>query len=462
MQPAAKPTAWQRIRRFQVERWARWRRKRPDWTQQDAPLQALLAAGGDDVLAQSRTLLAYFWAGQQHYVDRHGTLADYPGWPSIYGARNDAIEGVSRLLPLWAAALECPLLAPTDVAGMAEHLARALRNGSDPAHPGYWGDIGERSTLICEGADIALALWLARRSVWPQLDAVTQRRLLAWLGQALGRQTADNNWHLFVVLIDAVIADLDPGHRFSSAERLQRVASFRRAQGCFSDGPKGGVDYYNAWGFHYLLFWLHEIDAQAYGSLARETLPDFCDWYRWLFARDGSMPLFGRSLCYRFATPLPLLCAARLQPERLREALTVYQRVWQFFGAAGGLRAGRPTQGVFGEQLHWLDPYSGPASSFWGTRSLLLYLYLAPSEGPAELEAGPRTLLLDGLGAQLELDAGRGQVRLRFAPQPAARVVLRGWRDRLREAVYAVASRPANSLRAQGQTEFDSGLEVYR
>jgi hypothetical protein len=462
MPSATKPTAWQRIRRFQGERFARWRRQAPAWTPQDMSLQALLAEGGDDVLGQSKALLAYFWAGQQHYVDRHGTLADYPGWPSIYGARNDAIEGVSRLLPLWAAALDSPLLAPADVEGMAEHLQRALRQGSDPGHPGYWGDIGERSTLICEGADIALALWLARRSVWPLLDAGMQRQLLSWLGKAVGRQTADNNWHLFVVLIDAVLAALDPQHRFSSAARLQRVAGFRRANGCFSDGPTGAVDYYNAWGFHYLLFWLHEIDETAYGELARQTLPDFCDWYRWLFTRDGSLPLFGRSLCYRFATPLPLLCAARLQPRSMPEALMVYQRVWQFFGAAGGLRAGRPTQGVFGEQLRWLDPYSGPASSFWGTRSLLLYLYLAPTVAPSALPAGPCQLHIEGLDAELDVDATRKQVRLRFAPRAATAVAKRGWRDRLREAIYAVASRPANNLRAQGERDFDASLSPYR
>ena len=112
----------------------------------------------------STALLRYFWTGYAHSIDRHGTIADYPGAPSCYGARNDAIEGVTRLLPLWAAAYSSPLCANELRAPMGEALVRALTHGCDPGHPGYWGSIGPRSTLICEAADVALAVWLVARA----------------------------------------------------------------------------------------------------------------------------------------------------------------------------------------------------------------------------------------------------------------------------------------------------------
>lgn len=464
-----------RIRRFQGERLARAWRRRPAWTVEDDAVRGALEAAGDDAGAMSRALLGYFWRGQCHYRDAHGTLADYPGWPSIYGARNDAIEGVTRLLPLWAAALCSPLCGEADTRGMAEALQRAFVHGCDPQHLGFWGEIGERSTLICEAADVALALWLARETVWPRLSDAQQRRLLGWLAQALGRQTADNNWHLFVVLIDAVLAALDPAHRFGSSARLERIWSFARADGCFSDGPAGQVDFYNAWGFHYLLFWLQRIAPSLLGERGIAALRDFCRWYRYLFTRQG-LPLFGRSLCYRYAAPGPLLSCALLAPDVVSpgEALSAYLHCWRFFGSEGGLRAGRPSQGVFGEDLRWLDPYSGPASAFWGTRSLVLLLALSAELDWTAVELRPlpaqlqeQKLRIEAIQAVLWTRPLQQKVELQFDQgaafaNPAELVRRMGIRGHIREWLYGVAARPANNLRLAGLGQFESGSEIYR
>ena len=60
--------------------------------QQDEQLYRRLATA-PDAATMSSLVLDYCWTAQCRYRDRHHTLAYYPGYPSIYGARNDAIEG---------------------------------------------------------------------------------------------------------------------------------------------------------------------------------------------------------------------------------------------------------------------------------------------------------------------------------------------------------------------------------
>ncbi|MEJ6002458.1 DUF2264 domain-containing protein [Paucibacter soli] len=466
-----------KLGRFQWQRLQRLLRMRRPYRQGDAAMVARAADLGDDASALSDELVAYFWAAQRHYSVRGGTLAYYPGHPSIYGARNDAIEGVSRLMPVWAAYVTSPGAAPRLAAQMRAHLRQTLALAFDPHSSDYWGQIGDRSTLICEAADVALALWLLRDDLWATLDGAKRELLLAWLRQAVGRETADNNWHLFVVLIDAVLAELDPQHRFSSAARLTRIREFARSDGCFVDGPKGDVDFYNAWGFHYPLFWLRQMPVTArLAGFGAAALREFCDWYQCLFTPTG-LPLFGRSLCYRFAASTPLLACALEAPEVVAPGVAkrAYLLNWRYFIAEGGLAAGRPTQGVFADDLRWLDAYSGPASSLWGTRSLVSFLYAKRTLDWASVpmvrlpaEAASIDRWVEGLQARLLAEpAEPATVRLSFASSagtgggvPQVQLQTRG--ERMREWIYADAWRPTNNLLKSGVSEIDSTLAAYR
>jgi len=409
------------IWRRQNERLARLRYGRRAYSVGDALIQQQLATAPLDPVAMSSALVTYFWQAQEHYVVPDKTLAYYPGHPSIYGVRNDAIEGVTRLMPLWAAYATSPYQEAALRSAMLQQLRQSLVNGTDPLGAGYWGAIGHKSTLICEGADIALAIWLTRDELWADLTLVERQAILAWLRQAVGKDTADNNWHLFVVLIDFILTALDPTHRFSSMDRLRRVQSFYVSDGCFKDGPDGLIDFYNAWGFHYLLFWIHEIAGPMVADFAIDALEQYCRWYQYLFTSNG-LPLFGRSLCYRFAVSGPLLSFALVSPQSMNVGIAIgaYSATWQYFVQRGGLRHGRPTQGVFGDDLRWLDPYSGPASSLWGTRSMVLFYYVArrldwrtiqPATLPAErsnVELG-----VPALAARIQTDARLGRTVVR-------------------------------------------------
>lgn len=457
------------------ERLTRWMALQTLDPQQEAQARMRVARAGT-AGEVANALVAYLWLGQSTYLDAHGTAAHYPGQPSIYGARSDAIEGVTRLLPLWAAYLGWQHADEDLTQLMRQTLIRALDCGTDPANAGYWGDIGHRSTLICEAADVALCTWLLRDYLDSMLTQPARDRLLAWLAQAVGKDTADNNWHLFVILVDACLAQLVPGHRFSSQARIQRVDSFLGANGCFRDGPMGRVDFYNAWAFHYLIFWVRQMAPPGLPRAWHGALNDFCNWYRWLFT-PGGVPLFGRSLCYRFAAPAPLLASCIANPVDAVGATDDAGRfatLTRFFAAHGGLRDGCFSQGVLGTDVRWLDPYSGPASALWGSRAALLLLAgdgvlqwsdAAPPANPAPLGQCPEIIDVPGLGARIVLDHAGRHCSVVFQGQasgPAGQAKDRSPRDYLRQWLRAQASRPQNNLLDMGWRRFESDLREYR
>jgi hypothetical protein len=297
---------------------------------------------------------------------------------------------------------------------------------------------------------------------------------LNWLQQVIDKQTADNNWHLFVILVDKVVEALVPSHRFASASRYQRVKSFYRGNGCFVDGEGGAVDLYNAWAFHYTLYWLDKIDHQFDPRFIHDAIQQFSAWYQYLFT-DRGVVLFGRSLCYRMATPAPLLIAAEHNPDQFPTgmALAALDSCWRYFILQGGVCLGRPTQGVFDDDLTWLDPYSGPASSFWSTRSLVLFYHQSLSLDwshvqPVPLPAGERQIEIEipEAGMRLATYPDKGFSQVIFYGHPYARDEVtpkrQTLRDRIRQCVYGIACRPSNNLLKQGLREFDSRLDAYR
>jgi len=109
-----------------------------------------------------------------------------------------AAELESFASPLWGLA---PLAAGKGDIPHADHWLRGLAAGSDPDHPEYWGEPGDRDQRIVEMAAIGFALALAPERFWDPLTGPERDRLARWLLNALPRETADNNWHFFPVLM---------------------------------------------------------------------------------------------------------------------------------------------------------------------------------------------------------------------------------------------------------------------
>ena len=183
------------------------------------------------------------------------------------------------------------------------------------------------------------------------------------------------------MLVSAVLRSLGRG-AFEADNHYERLKTFYRGNGWFSDGPGDAYDYYNAWGIHYTLYWIDRVTPGYDGAFLNSALNDFADNFKCLFSPVG-YPITGRSICYRVGAPAPLVMAAtgpagRIGPGMARRVLDC---TWCHFVERGAVRYGALTQGYWHQDLRFLDNDSGPASPLWSLHSLVP-AFLAPPEAP--------------------------------------------------------------------------------
>ncbi|WP_080871165.1 DUF2264 domain-containing protein [Vibrio fluvialis] len=430
-----------------------------------------------DLEAMCVTLAQYVAEAFSHYSVWDWTHAYYPGRPSQQNARTDAVEGASRVLPTLAAwlhysgktvmsGLDGQLM---DIAGM---LSRAFLAGTDPKHPGYWGKLHDYDQRICESADLALALWLSKLQVWQHYTREEQQQVLRWFNQVHSLSTVDNNWHLFPLTVQAVIKALS-GDDYIAYDKYERVKAFYVGDGWFRDGAKGNYDYYNAWGFHYSLYWLDQIDPEFDPNFIRQSLNEFVAGYRYFFTPEG-IPFFGRSACYRLAAAAPLLAAAGNGSPSINigEAKRAFRLNLSYFISHGAMRSGVPTQGLFGDDGRLVDNYSGPASSFWSLRALNIALYMGNHAGLWQENESP--LAIEQQSFAFDIPAIRAHVKGIFDTKEIVVIFLNDYTSqqdplsrrlekqpcihKVAELCVGRATRPKNNLLRRGVTCYSSKM----
>jgi len=222
-------------------------------------------------------------------------------------------------------------------------------------------------------------------------------------------------------------------------------------RGWFQDGAE--LDYYNAWAFHYALYWLGRLDPELDGEFIQTARREFVVFYRHLITPRG-LPMLGRSICYRTAAPVPLIADALSVPRTIEpgEALRALDAVWRYFVEHGAVADGSLSQGYCGTDLRILDRYSGPASCLWGLRSLILALS-QPDESPfwtADMRPLPIEISdysLDDAVAGWRVEGRHADLAVtihRAGETPSVRLTPMHWYYRLAEYLLERPFRPAN------------------
>jgi hypothetical protein len=423
--------------------------------------------------ADYESLVGYLIEGFLTYATPSRALAKYPGLPAGGARKAEELEGFSRIAPLLGVWLEhadgtrlsLPSGQEVDAAAI---LKSGVLAGTDPNHSDYWGDITDRDQRIAEAADIGLALWLSRATVWETLTDAERRQIAAWLVQVNGKKIADNNWHLFTAQVNVALRVLGAEHDAAAIDRhLARTLQFYRGDGWFTDGPGGPVDYYNAWGFYYHIGWIHRMDPSLLRETVDEALPIFAADLLHLLGPNG-MPVYGRSVCYRMAVAAPLVFASTLHPESVKptQARRALDVTWDFFLEHGAVREGRVTQGYCGDDAAILDNYSGAASCLWSLRSLIAALDVAPDAAfwtqPAEplpVEQGDFTRSIAKGTWEVRGNARAGEVTIvNPTPLPDTQTQLEpyGFVQRALSAVRGVPRRPHNEAAKYERAEYSS------
>ncbi|ENQ8650436.1 DUF2264 domain-containing protein [Vibrio fluvialis] len=363
----------------------------------DAVIQQIFSDSSLSLKSKCEHFADYIAEAFAYYSVDNFTHAYYPGMPSQQGARMDAMEGCSRVLPTLAFWVARDPIEDSDPfyarkIDAINWLKHAFIAGTNPTHKGYWGALQDYDQRTCESADLALALWASKESAWDTFTQSEKDQIIAWFEQVNHVQVVDNNWHLFPVTVQLVIQSLT-GREYVDMWRYERVKEFNVGEGWFRDGAKGNYDFYNAWGFHYSLYWIDQINPEFDRDYIRRNLCEFSSKFRYLFTPQG-LPFFGRSACYRLAAAAPLIANLDVQdamdtPLHSGEVKRALQTNFEYFIANGALKHGVPTQGLFASDARLTDNYSGPASSLWSLRALNIALYCGDRCGLWQAESAP-------------------------------------------------------------------------
>lgn len=147
---------------------------------------------------QSREDLQIFLDGMLDALASHtsagGALIHLGHTATHYDETAAQLEGFSR--PLWGLA---SLLAGGGTYQGTERWVNGFANGTDPAHPEFWGNMRNKDQRMVECAAIGYSIAVAKEKLWDPLPESAKSRFEEWLGGMNDKQMPDTNWLWFRV-----------------------------------------------------------------------------------------------------------------------------------------------------------------------------------------------------------------------------------------------------------------------
>ncbi|WP_252145903.1 DUF2264 domain-containing protein [Yokenella regensburgei] len=299
---------------------------------------------------------------------------DLGNFTTHYGPRIASMEAFSRLL--WGVT---PLLAGGEKPAQFAFYVQAIKNGVNPEHADYWGDIGNSDQRVVEMAVYGLLLALAHDSLLPHFNEQEKAQLWQWLKQSETAAIPDNNWHFFPILVQVGFQQCGmPVNHDAIEQHFAAMERYWLGDGWYSDGPDRPRDYYISMGFHFygLIYarLMAKTDPVRCATLRQRATVFAADFIHF-FADDGAAIPFGRSLTYRFAQAAFWSAAAWaglevFSPGVVKGIVLRHLRWWmrqQPFDRDGVLSVGYSYP-----NLVMAEDYNAPGSPYWGLKTALV------------------------------------------------------------------------------------------
>lgn len=249
---------------------------------------------------------------------------------------------------------------------------QALDRATDPVSPDYLNFHTGTQPLV-DAAFLAHGILRAPRELCGKLEDRVRMNLVAALTATRSIRPPESNWLLFGAMVEAALWKMGEeivGERVDAAIR-RFSKEWYLGDGTYGDGEWYHFDYYNSFVIHPMY-----LDVLRTFEEYRHLLPEavkrasrHARIQERLIAPDGSYPVIGRSVCYRFGA-FQLLSQAVLQeflppdlpPAQVRCALSAVIRKC----AEGGLfdENGYLTPGVYGYQPDLAENYINTGSLY--------------------------------------------------------------------------------------------------
>ena len=264
-------------------------------------------------------------------------------------------------------------------------VVKGIKNGVDPQSPDHLMFDRRHSQPLVDAAFLAEGILRAPTQIWGRLDQQTRDWLVGEWKVSRGIKPYECNWLLFASIIEAALLEFTGE---CDMERLMYgVNRFRnewyKGDGWYGDGPDFHLDYYNSLVIHPMFTETLRV-LKKHGLNGADFLPTQEERHARLAAQlermispEGSYPVTGRSIVYRFGSFHALADAALLHilpanvsPAQVRCTLTaVIQRQLaqpRTFDPNGWLRIG-----YTGSQIRMSEDYINTGSLYLCTAAFL-------------------------------------------------------------------------------------------
>lgn len=261
------------------------------------------------------------------------------------------------------------------VADYYRHQMKSLTN-PDSKHYVEPKPGGPTQTLL-ELGSLCISMGAAPEALWDPMTKEEKDNLATLLKNYGEGPTISSNWQFFNVFILSFLKD--KGYQTDEAylqEKLNNLLARYRGEGWYNDVP--AYDYYSMWAFQsYGPLWAELFGKKQYPELAARFFKnqgDLIDNYPYMFAEDGRMNMYGRSIPYRFAAvaPLPLIEYGNHENVNygwLRRIASA--TLLQFLQNPEFLENGVPTMGYYGPFAPCVQIYSCRGSVYWCGKAFL-------------------------------------------------------------------------------------------
>ena len=292
------------------------------------------------------------------------------------------MEGLSRalwgLFPLMAGGADVPL---------GEKYINAIKLGTDPQSPSYWGETGPYDQRLVEMAAYGLGLALLQDTLTDRFSETELKNLHRWLNQITDAQMPDSNWNYFAIIVQLGFKRAGmPYDQAAIDRRFNMMEAYYLGGGWYSDGPGRPKDYYISMAFHFyglIYATLNAQDDPVRAATLRERAGLFAKDFIYLSAADGASVPFGRSLTYRFAmvafwSGVAFAGLDVFSPGVVKGLILRHLRWWleqPIFDRDGIL-----TLGFAYPNLAMCEDYNSPGSPYWALKVFLIMALPADSD----------------------------------------------------------------------------------
>ena len=291
------------------------------------------------------------------------------------------LEGFGRLMAgiaPWLALTGGPEPERRLRAALLDHYYQAMRNAVDPDHPDYLNFSRHGRQPLVDAAFLAHAFLRAPGVLWEPLDEITRQRTIRELKSTRAILPYYSNWLLFAGTVEAFLL-----HAGAEWDEMRAALAARKniewylGDGLYGDGPDFHWDYYNSYVIQPMLLEILRVlrdhgkeDGRQFDR-ALTRARRYAAIQERLISPEGTFPVIGRSIVYRFGAFQHLAQIAlwkelpeAMLPGQVRCALTAVLR--RLMEAPGTFDAdGWLTLGLAGHQ-------PGLAESYISTGSLYL------------------------------------------------------------------------------------------